>query len=234
MNSLFSNPVRVFRYCTLGALILSIVQFLIFYISAGFLYESAAVTLLFPFVIDFIEGFFPIASALIVFSTKAGGMKNKILPSLLISLPRMAYTFPYYYLFYVTDVFNSIEALILSFAVSILFVLLTSLQTFVCIYIINHVFSTSETKKSHFEKAKIFDFDNAFNFGILLSSIFVFVIFFIRELTATITFFVEVGSSYYIEEILTIVLSYILLPIFFFTHYSVCVLIKNKLIAPKE
>ena len=234
MNSLFSNPTRVFRYCTLGALALSIVQFLIFYISAGFLYESEAVMLIFPFVIDFIEGFFPIAAALIVFSTKAGGMKNKILPTLIISLPRMAYSLPYYYLFYVTDIFNSVEALILSFAVSIFFVLLVSLQTFICIYITNRILSTSDAKKSCFEKAKIFDFDNPFNFGILLSSIFIFVIFFVRELTDTITFFVEVGSSFYLEEILTIVLSYALLPIFFFSYYAICVFIKNKLIAPRE
>ena len=228
------NPKRVFRIAVACSLFFSFLQFLIYYVCAGFLYESVAAIIIAPIIVDFFEALFPVFSAMIVFLIKDTGLKNKILPIALISLPRLIYTFPYYYIRYVTDVFVTSEALIFASVLSVVYLLFFFLQTFVCVFVMNYAQSRSKEENINRAPARIFNFDNSVNFGILLSAVFMFVIFFARECVDTVTYFIEVGSSYYLDEILTIIFSYVKLPLFAFIHYLICVLIKNKIVRKME
>lgn len=230
MNNSMLKPKRAFRTAVLLFTVLSFTQFLIYYICVGFLYESVPALITGPYLIDFLEAFFPIASSLIVFLTKGTGIKNKIVPSFLISLPRLAYTIPYYYIYYVSDVFDSIEAISLAFLVSILYLMFSFLLTFICICILNFTEARATGVEKKRDCAKLFDLDNHINFGILLCIVLMFVLSLAREGVDTVSYFIEVGNRYSGEEILTIVFSYVILPIFAFAYYSVCVPIKNMLV----
>ena len=230
MNITVSHPKRAFRLTVACIAVLSFLQFLIYYVCMGFFYESTAAIIISPYLINFFEALFPVACALIIYLTTNDGIKNKILPMLLISLSRITYTFPYYYIYYVSDVFDSLESVLLSLLVSILYISSFFLQTFICISLINYAKSRVEERNKLIVRAKLFNIEDRTNFGILICVFFIFIIFLVRELINTVSFFREVGGSYYFEEILTIVLSYVILPVFAFTHYAICVFIKNKLI----
>ena len=228
MDINYSTPRRVFKISAASSTLLSFAQFLVFYICVSFLYDSVAFVTLAPHIVNFLEGLFPIASALIIYLTDNSSIKSKILPTALIALPRLAYTFPYYYITYVTDVFNTEEALLISLIVSILYLIFFFLETFVCILILNYSVNRSKTSNSQKSKFNLFNFDDGMNFGILLSALFIFAFFFVRESIDTVSYFLEVGGGYYLTEILTIVISYLLLPVFAFIHYAICMLIKNR------
>ena len=234
MDTSISNPKRVFRIAVICSVFFSFLQFLIYYICVGFLYDNVFVLMAAPHLVNFLEALFPVFSAVIVFLIKDTGLKNKLLPLALISLPRILYTFPYYYIRYVTDVFNTAEALVIALILSVVYLLFFFLQTFVCTFIMNYAEFKSAPKNISRTPARIFNFDNSVNFGILLSVIFMFVIFFARECVDTVTYFVEVGSTYYLNEIMSIILSYAMLPIFAFIHYLICVLLKNRITREKE
>ena len=234
MDISISNPKRTFGFFAVGFALLSFIQFLIYYVCVGFLYESTFLLTAMPYVINFIEGLLVPLSATVVFLTKGVGIKNKILPLILISLTRIAYTFPYYYIYYVSDYFNTSEALLLALLISILYVLFFFLQTFICNIVINAVLLRKNENAHQPVKTKLFNLEDQFNFGILLCTVFIFVIFFARECVNTVSYFIEVGSGYTAEEILTIIISYVLLPLFAFIHYTICAFVKNKLILPND
>ena len=234
MDISVSNPRRRFGIAAILLSLLALIQFLIYYTVMGFFYESTALILTAQHLTNFLEAFAPPISALVVFLLKSPGVKNKIIPTFLISLTRIIYTFPYYYVYYVSDVFNTSEAIVLSVLVSIVYILFFFLLTFVCILVLNHSESRANSSNAKRERSKLFDLGNHINFGILLSVILMFVMFFIRELANTVSFFTEVGSDYYADEILTLVLAYVILPISAFLHYSLCVLAKNRIIDKTE
>ena len=208
----------------------SFVQFLLFYVPFGFFYESRWLLILSSHLTNFFEAFFPVVAALIIFLTRENALKNKIVPCILISLTRLFYSVPYYYIYYVSDVFNSIEAIILAFLVSVLYISFFFLQTFICIFIINYIEKRAKKEACDREFAKLFNVDDHINFGIALSVIFVFVIFFIREAVSTVRYLIDNSGSYRTQEIVTIVFSYLLLFIFSFIHYIIAAFIKNRLL----
>lgn len=221
---------RAFPYFCACALILSLMQFLFFYIPNGFFYESAALIFISSYIINFVEALLPPLAAMIIFLSREVGIKNKILPCIFVSLTRLFYSFPYYYVYYVSDVFNSAESIMLSLILSLVFVLFFFLQTFICILIMNYIEMRSNKNSSDRKPAKLFNFEDHVNFGIVLSVLFVFVIFFIRECINTVQYLTENSGSYRTEEILTVVLSYLIIFIFSFINYIIAVSIKNKII----
>ena len=159
---------------------LAFFEFLAYYIFYGFLYENSALLVTASYMISFIEGLFPILAATVIFFSSNEGIKRKTLLALLLSTPKILYIFPRYYLYFVSDVFNSIEAVMLSAIVSILFVLYMFLQIFVCIIILNRAIPRKEDDKTKIKTSKIFSLDCSANFGIVLETIFIFVIFFAK------------------------------------------------------
>ncbi len=221
---------RAFPIFCFSVAILSFAEFLLYYIPNGFFYENTPLLYAASYLINFLEALLVPLSAMIIFLSKKTSIKSKILPCILISLLRVFYSVPYYYIYYVSDVFNSIEAILLAFLVSIFFLSFFFLQTFICILIMNYTEKRSGGETCEREKTKLFDLENHLNFGIALSILFVFVIFFIREAIATVEYLTENASSYRSEEILTIVLSFLVLFVFSFIHYVITVKVKNKIV----
>jgi len=234
MNTNVTNPKRIYGVGIVCSAFISLLQFLIFYFSAYLFFETSSFIIVAPYLVDFLEGLVPIGSAMVIFLTKGAGLKSKILPIILISLPRLLYTLPYYYVRYVTDVFNTEEALIIALLLSIFYLLFFFLETFVCILLLNWATGREKRTEREVKKFNIFDFDDGINFGVLLSAVFIFSIFFFRECVDTVSYFIEVGSGYYINEIFTIVISYLLLPAFAFIHYLICALLKSRITKTKD
>lgn len=229
-----SNSRGILGFTALAVTLLSFVQFLLFYIPSGFFYHIDILLIAASHLINFFEGLFPVICALIIFTVCADGLKNKILPTALISLTRLAYTIPYYYIYYVADVFNTSESIILSLLVSLLFVISAFLQTFVCIIILSVIEKRANKTSLDRTRAKLFNIDDHLNFGALLCTVISFVIFFVREVINTAEYLIDNAGGYRLDEILTIVIAYLLLFLFAFIHYTVSVLVKNGILKKNE
>jgi len=219
---------RVMTVTALCLVLLSLIQFLLYYVPFGFFYDSAPTLLAASYLIDFIEAFFPIISAMIIFLTRENGIKNKLLPSFIFSLTRLLYSVPYYYVYFVSDVFDSGEAIALAFLISILFVFVSFLQIFVCNIVINYIENRQGKSTNDRQSSKLFNLDDHLNFGIAMSVFFVFIIFFVRECVSTVQYLIDNAPGYRPEEIVTIVCSFLLLFVFALTQYVIAVAVKNK------
>lgn len=228
------NARRLLLTSSLLLLGLSILEFLIYYIFYGFLYGSSALLVSASYLISFMEGLFPILAATVIFFVSDKSAKIKALLALLFSTPKILYIFPRYYLYFVSDVFNSIEAVLLSSIVSVLFALYVFLQIFVCIIILNRTVSHSTDTDAQLKPSRLFSLECSANFGIALEAVFIFVIFLAKECFNATSYFSEVGGGYTGGEILMMVLSFLLLPIFSFIYYLICVPLKNKILSRKE
>ncbi len=224
---------KIFLTASLLLCGLTFFEFLAYYIFYGFLYENSALLVTASYMISFIEGLFPILAATVIFFASNEGIKRKTLLALLLSTPKILYIFPRYYLYFVSDIFNSIEAVMLSAIVSIMFILYVFLQIFVCIIILNHAVLHRGVGEAEIKTSKIFSLDCSANFGIVLEAIFIFVIFLAKECFNAISYFSEVGSGYTGGEILTLVISFLILPIFAFIYYLIAAPIKNKILSLK-
>ena len=224
------NSRRILCITALTVALLSFVQFLLFYVPSGYYYDFDILLIASSHLINFFEGLFPPLVSLIIFIARGEGLKNKILPAFLLSLTRLAYTLPYYYIYYVADVFDTSESIVLSLLVSFLFIAGAFLQTFICIIILNAIEKRANKTSIDRIKVRLFDLDDHLNFGIVLCSVISFIIFFVRECISTVEYLIDNAGSYRLDEILTIVLAYVLLVLFAFIYYTVSVLVKNRIL----
>ena len=225
---------HAFKLTVASITFLSLVQFLLYYIPFGFYYENTPLLFVSYYLTSFLEELFPPIAALVIFLTRNEDKKSKVIPCILISLTRLIYSIPYYYIYYVSDVFNSSEAILLALLVSILFLGAFFLQTFVCVLLMNYAERRANKTFEERQRAKMFDVDDHVNFGIILSVMLVFIIFFIREAVSTVQYLIESSGTYRSEEILSIVGSFLLIFIFAFIHYVLITLLKNALLHTEE
>ena len=234
MENLNPRLRHAFAFLAITVTSLSLVQFLLYYIPFGFYYDNTPLLFLSYYVTNFLEALFPPLAATVIFLVRPAGIKNKIIPCILISLSRLIYSIPYYYIYYVSDVFNSAESLLLASLVSLIFLLFFFLQTFVCVLIINGVERRASKVFEERQRSKIFNVDDHINFGIILSVLLVFVIFFAREAISTVQYLIENKGTYRTDEILSIVGAYLVLFLFAFLNYVLVSFIKNALLKQPE
>ena len=208
-------------------------QFLIFYIFFGFLSENSFLLVIASYLVSFADGLLPIFAATAIFFFSEKSTKGKALIALALSTPEILYVFPRFYLYFVTDVFNTAEALLLSAIISILYILYAFLQIFICIIILKRIVSRSYTESIP-NRAQFSSFDDKANFGILMTVVLIFAIFFFRECYNTVSYFIEVKGGYTVEELLTMIISFLLIPIFSFLYYLISVSLKNSILSKKE
>ena len=229
MQSLNNRQKYAFRIMAAGLSLLSLVQFLLYYVPIGFFYEKTLLLLISAGLADFLEGAFPIIAATVIFLTRDSGKRNKIAPSILISLTRLFYTVPYYYIYYVSGVYNSVEAIVIAAAVSLLFLVFFFLETFVCIYLINLAERRANKTADDRKRTSLFNLDDHLNFGILLSVVLIFTVNFVKEIISTTSYLISNKGTYRIDEIITIVVSFLILFVFAFLYYLISAFIKNRL-----
>ena len=225
------NYSKTRKHLRISLLILSLLQFALFYYPYYFYdkLNSDFLIVLSSYVINFFEQLLPLIAAVVISVTRKRGLLPKLTPSLLISLTRITYALPYFYVVLVNDVWDSIEALLIGLAISAAYMLGFFIQTFICVAIIGFF----EKKSNSDERAmsKIFDFEDKTNFAIAMAAFFMLILFIVIELVRnTIPFIIDYKGSIKVEEILTMVLAYVLLIIYTVIHYALVCYLKNKIV----
>lgn len=174
--------------------------------------------------------------ALLVFSQD--GTKKAMLFTLKLSLARLFYSVPYYYIIFIYNyAYDSLESLFLSVMASALVVLLTFMGALIsvriAIYALGRVgkMTRAETLAklpSIIDKRSSTDFLDKASLPLLVFAFLRFAFSFISEVIDTVSFFIEYRSDYTAEEIVTILINYVILLALLVASYLVCMVVKNR------
>ena len=188
-------------------------------------------------IVDFLTP--PVMATVMLVLASREGTKKAFLHTLLISVARIYYTLPYYYLIFIYNYqYDSIESIFISFMVSLASILLIALGALVSFVIAVFILGKS-TKKPYSEalstlpelvsKPSTLDFLNTVSLPLLVFALLRFVISLVGELIDTVLFFVEYGADYTIAEIVTMVGNYFLLFVLLVVSYLASMKLKNYL-----
>lgn len=210
------------------------------------------------FITKFIEFVLPTVSATVLFiDCYELGTKQTLIKALTLSLPRILYLLPYYYVYYIVLAFDSIEAVFRSLLVTLFGTALFFGVSLLLLHVMR-VFSrmpfVKELKKSlpvnlqertpkdvkrklvedadkklaeNIGCGNVFDFSCPENLGIFASVFFVFGIELIREIIESIIFVIECEGILFADEIIYMTGCYLFLLVELILAHTLSVLIKN-------
>ena len=217
------------------------------------------------FVTKFIEFILPAVSGVILFlGYREIGIKATLIRALFLSLTRVIYLLPYYYVYYIVLAYDSVEAILSSLLVTAFGTALFFGLSLLLMYIIR-VFArmknikeltnelpanfrkkpTKEIKEDLIKRSElkvfdnlsadgIFDFSHCENLGIFAAVFSVFAIELVRELVDSILFIVECEGILFLDEIIYMVACYMFLLIELIVGHMICCAIKKSFIKSKR
>ena len=249
---------KYFRYIILSACLANLLLFVRFYTmeylpSVNLLEVSDLVYNLLCYPAKIIEfGLTPL-SAIIVFSMFYGNRKKLVISSLLLSIPRVIYLFPYYYLYENALGNNSLESIGLSFLISVFgaavlfahILLLTLVLRYVSLLLIKKnickqapVLSKKENRpelkliasKKLPEEIKRRDFTDLsvpISCGIFSAVFIEFLFPLVNEIISVVEFFTAYKGTFTAGEIFSIVFAFVFLLFELVAIYSAGILLKE-------
>ena len=257
------NIKKILFTTALSFIFINIVTFCMFYIPnfvimelSNLIYESLRI--LTTFLTKFFDFLMPVAAAAVLFAFRNRiGIKKTLLCGLILSLPRIFYILPYYYLQFWIYGSDSIEAVTLAafaslFGIAVFFgetiLLLYIIRTFARLPILkelksklplNHQKNTpknimSELKKNADDALKelspnraAFNLNSPITIGVLAASFAEFFISFVFELSDFIGYLIEYVGDYRTGEIIEFTAYLVFLAVELLATHAICCFILN-------
>ena len=154
------------------------------------------------------EAIVPLLSAAGMLLLFVKGHKRIWLFPILPILSRVLYYLPDHYLFYIADQLTSAEAITMAAIVTLLECIALYVLTAVCYLIGKAVLRKHEGVD--FEEAKIFSLENPFIKSVFFSAFTYFCLQIAMELVRTVSYLFTNAGTYTLEEIVTLILSFIM------------------------
>lgn len=219
---------RNYRRCVLYLTLLSLLAFLIFYIPNLYFGEIDAVLYISYFAKELINFVLPLVAAVAVTLAALDNTKGRaMLYSLSFAVVPLPYTIPYYYYDFVTDYYNSAEAILLALLMSVLLVLAFSVEVFVYHLIIKAVMKKNDP--TPLINTPVKDLDAPATLGVFYAVLLKYLYKTAFELYNVVTYLIEYSGNYRAGEIIYITVTLVLLIAFgFIAHITACN-VKNKL-----
>lgn len=250
---------KLFLFTTLAFVFANLFTYLLFHIPTLVLeerYEWLEYTR--SFITKFLEFILPTVAATVLFvGYREIGMKRTLLRAMYLSLPRIIYLLPYYYVYYIVIAYDSIESITLSALVTLFGTALQFGETLL-LFVIIRIFSRMPIVKSlkkglpvnqqkkppkniargliqdaenllseNMTRGNVFDFSHRENIGIFASVFFVFIIDLVRELIDSIVFIIECNGDLFTDEIIYMTACFLFLLIELLGGQAICGWIKN-------
>lgn len=229
------NKLRVERKTSayIICVLLSFLSFLIFYIPNGFFYEDDALIYSSYFLRYIIDSFIPVFLAFIIFTNSRNEKLFKtFLSAVLLNLPRLAYTVPYYYLYYMSEGYDSYESLIFLSIRSALLVLIFSIEILIIARIA--AITLRRTEKKYYSQYgrggnfSFFDLSCPPVVAIFSISISRFAVNLINEIYYTVIYIIDYAGTYRTKEIYLIIIKFLFaLLTLFVTHFLIILYAKR-------
>ena len=162
------------------------------------------------------------------------GTKKALLTLIPITLVRLVYYVPYFYLVFIYDNFDSLESLFFAFFLSLGEAAIVYLICIAVFILLKSIIKKRMNDEADFENAITektqLDFQNPVSFAFIAVSFLAFLYFFIYEIVNTISFIIQYSFSFTATEIIYTVLSYIFDILLLLIHYFALSYIKNIII----
>ena len=182
--------------------LLSFLSFLLIYLRFIYVFEGD----FWVYASYFLEYVFQVIASLFVGIAIISGKgleskKRSFLTAFKLSLPRLIYLFPYYYLYYLSDGFDSIEAIILLNIRSIFLLLLFSLEALLYYFIADFAAKKSGDVWDFFKPSGFFDFSKSVTAAIFAVCFTKFILNLFSEGLDILVYLIEYEEFYSLAEI---------------------------------
>jgi hypothetical protein len=188
----------------------SLASFLIYYVPGLYAYEFEYLAYISDFLCLVIDFMIPAFSAFVLLLSSEG-LPRTILSAFKLTLPRLIYTVPYFYLYYIYQGFDSMESLALLSLRSAVFLLIFTLELLLLYYGARLILKlTRRGEALDFSKPlPFFDTATASAFAILMISFIKFILNIISEIVDTVTYLIDYAGEYHADEITYMILRYL-------------------------
>lgn len=205
--------------------------------------DTSAGYYIYVYGISYISGgldvLFPLCAGVYLFAT-CSACESFCAPlrAIAIALARFLYLFPYYYLYFVYDGYDSIESCIHSALWSLIGCIIHYTVIIASLYLIKLIIRWR--CKDSFVKAlssedPLFYFDNPARFSFFATALLGFAYLFVMEAISTVSFLIEVKFVFTLPELISILLAYLVCLGFLFLFYiALCLTAKWTLKALTE
>ena len=176
----------------------------------------------------------PLASSAVTLAISAyRSTKEALLRAIPLSLVRMIYFIPYFYMMNYTDMwgFASSEAILYALLLALGEVILSyviSVLVFALMYFIVKRKLGSDDFSVVMDRYASLNLESPVSVSFMVCSVLVFLYFFISEIIDTVSFFKQASGSFYTAEIIYIVISFIFDIALLFIHFFTLCYVKNK------
>ena len=176
----------------------------------------------------------PLASSAVILAISAyKSTKEALLRAIPLSLVRMLYFIPYFYMMNYTDMwgFASGEAILyaLLFAFGeVIISYVICILVFALMYLIVKKKSGEEDFSAVMDKYASLNLESPVSIAFMICSSLVFVYFFVMEIIDTVSFIKDASGSFYTSEIIYIIASFIFDIALLFIHFFTLCYVKNK------
>ena len=208
------------------------VTFLTFYCTYVLFYDKAFFSYLWYFVQKSTFLLLPLISAMLILIADAySGMKKALVVLIPLSLSKMIYSLPYYYLYFVYDIYDSIEALFFALLQSIAEIVFLYGFTLLIFFVMRFLLNSFNKKLVHrrelLAKRTELNFSNPVSLTFAVSALLCFLYFFTVEIIDTISIISRYSGRLNGGEIVYMVFSYFFDVLLLAVHYVALSYIKN-------
>ncbi len=194
--------------------LISLISFLIFYIPNYFISNNEPLIYISYFIREFIDSFIPVFSAAVIYFADCDKkLFKRFLSALKLSLPRLIYVIPYYYLYYMSQGFDSLESLMYLSVHSVFLMLVFPVELSLYVIIASFLGKRRARKtgyKLNFEEERgIFDLATPFAFSLFSISLSRFTYDTVMEMRDAISYLVNYAGSYRTSEIIFMLIKFL-------------------------
>ena len=152
-----------------------------------------------------------------------------------LTLVKLIYTLPYYYLLGISYRLDSIESIMLSLLASIFHLLVFYLHAALLFAVAKYVFTRREKNAPcHLSEGSIFDLDHRATLSIFAISFAEFIIRILMEIRQAVSYFVDYAGDYKADDIFYMIFRFIFVLAMIFVSHSICYKAKKLAIGSTE
>jgi hypothetical protein len=228
------NDKKFTAHASIALLAAYLLTFIVYYL-ANYIIGGVALTYVWLFLQKATYLLLPIAASVIVFTESAFlGIKRALISAIALSMTRMIYFIPYYYLIFILDGFDSVESISYGALVSLGEAIIAYGLTVAVFFVMRAVFKKRSGGKipcaSLICKPTRLDISEPVAASFIFISLAAFAYLFIIEIADTVSFIIEYSGRFSSTEIVYTVVSYVFDIAMFAIYFTVMSNVKNFII----
>ena len=217
---------------------LSLLSFVFLYLRFTYIFESEITVYGSYFIQYLFDAFIPVVITVSLLKARLSqSWGRRFLSAFKMSVPRVVHLFPYYYLYYMSEGFDSLEALGLFLIRSLFMLILFSIECHVYYLVANFFAKRAESADWNFglsSEMKLFDLSKGIVAAVFTASFLKFVMNLISEGIDVLLYLLDYGEFYSTSEIFYVLTKLVLAFAALFLTHVIIISLRGKLFKSDE